>query len=56
MPDVYSKNIDRNDSALRDLLNAALSDETLTAFCFDHFRTVYDKFSTGSALHASGQP
>mgnify|MGYP001180963945 CR=1 FL=1 len=34
-------------SALRALLMAAFSDEELTTLCFDHFRTVYDDFTTG---------
>jgi len=45
MPDVYSKEIRRNDAPLRDLLNAVLSDEALTKLCLDHFRPVYDKFT-----------
>jgi hypothetical protein len=31
----------------RELLTAAFSDEELTALCFDHFRPVYQDFSTG---------
>ena len=45
MPDVYSKEVRPNDDHLRDLVNAVLSDEALTALCFNHFRPVYDKFS-----------
>jgi hypothetical protein len=37
----------RNTPAIRDLLNAAFSDEELTTFCFDHFRPVYDDFASG---------
>jgi hypothetical protein len=33
--------------ALRKLLNAAFSDEELEILCLDHFRAVYDSFSTG---------
>ncbi len=36
-----------NTEALRELLTAAFSDEELTIFCFDHFRPVYEDFSTG---------
>jgi hypothetical protein len=36
-----------NTSAIRDLLIAALSDEELTEFCFDHFHPVYEQFSIG---------
>ncbi len=38
-----------NTAALRDLLNAAFSDEELEIFCYDYepFRAVYDSFSTG---------
>ncbi len=36
-----------NYATIRQLLNDALSDEELTALCFDHFPTVYDTFGTG---------
>ena len=36
-----------NTAVIRDLLTAALDDETLTALCFDHFRPVYDQFAAG---------
>jgi outer membrane protein assembly factor BamB len=36
-----------NTAAIRDLLTAAFSDEELTTLCFDHFRPVYQDFSTG---------
>ena len=45
MPDVYSKEIRPNDSPLRDLVNAVLNDEALTALCSNHFRPVYEKFT-----------
>lgn len=32
---------------IRELLTAALDDEQLTTLCFDHFRKVYEQFSTG---------
>jgi len=34
-------------TAIRDLLAAAMSDEELTLLCFDHFRNVYESFTTG---------
>jgi hypothetical protein len=34
-------------AAVRQLLNAALDDQTLTALVFDHFRPVYDQYSDG---------
>lgn len=36
-----------NTAAIRDLLSVAFSDEELTTLCFDHFRVVYDNFSSG---------
>jgi hypothetical protein len=33
--------------AIRNLLTVALDDEELTSLCFDHFRRVYEEFSTG---------
>ncbi|MBI1876745.1 MAG: hypothetical protein HYR94_00620 [Chloroflexi bacterium] len=36
-----------NTATIRKLLTAAFSDEDLTAFCFDHFRQIYDKFGRG---------
>ncbi len=33
--------------AIRQLLTAALDDEGLTTLCFDHFRVVYEDFSSG---------
>ncbi|MGB4803576.1 MAG: hypothetical protein WBV59_13025 [Anaerolineae bacterium] len=41
--------------AVRALLTDALSDEELTTLCFDHFRPVYDQFSTGMARTAKIQ-
>lgn len=32
---------------IRKLINEALGDDELTNLCFDHFRPVYDKFTTG---------
>jgi hypothetical protein len=55
MPDVYSKEVKPNDAPLRDLLNAVLSDDKLTTLCFEHFRPVYDKFSTGMTRTAKIQ-
>jgi tetratricopeptide (TPR) repeat protein len=37
-----------NTSAIRDLLNEALSDEEITTLCFDHFREIYDTYFTPS--------
>jgi hypothetical protein len=39
--------VDYDLRAIRDLLTVALDDEELTALCFDHFRGVYEEFSTG---------
>ena len=36
-----------NTAAVRDLLNAAFSDDELMALCFDHFREVYNNLSSG---------
>lgn len=36
-----------NTAVIRELLNAALNDETLTALCYDYFRPVYNQFATG---------
>jgi hypothetical protein len=36
-----------NTAAVRELLLAAFSDEELTTFCYDNFRTVYEDFATG---------
>ena len=36
-----------NTAAVRELLMAALSDETLTTFCYDFFRSTYNQFSVG---------
>jgi hypothetical protein len=36
-----------NTAAIRQLLTAALDDQTLTALAFDHFRSVHDQFSDG---------
>ena len=36
-----------NSAALRELLNAAFSDEELTTLCFDHFAEVFNNFSIG---------
>jgi outer membrane protein assembly factor BamB len=36
-----------NTAVIRSLLIAAFSDEELTTLCFDHFRRVYEDFSTG---------
>jgi hypothetical protein len=32
---------------VRELLTAAFNDEELTTLCFDHFRAVYEEFSSG---------
>lgn len=37
-------------AAIRELLTAAFSDDELTTLCFDHFRPVYQEFSTGMSL------
>lgn len=37
-------------TAIRQLLQAVLSDEDFEIFCFDHFRPVYDRLSTGMTL------
>lgn len=34
-------------ASLRQLLNQTFDDEALTAFCFDNFRPVHDRFSSG---------
>lgn len=39
--------VDYNLRAIRILLTVALDDEELTSLCFDHFRRVYEEFSTG---------
>lgn len=36
-----------NTAAIRDLVGAAFSDEEVTTLCFDHFRSVYEEFSSG---------
>jgi hypothetical protein len=36
-----------NTEAIRKLLNSAFNDDDLAFFCFDHFRPVYDQFSSG---------
>lgn len=36
-----------NNAGIRELLIRAFNDEELMIFCFDHYRAVYDKFSTG---------
>lgn len=36
-----------NISSIRQLLNAALSDEDLSVLCYDFFRPVYDQFAVG---------
>jgi hypothetical protein len=38
-----------DDATLRQLLNAAFSDEELTTLCFDYFRPVYETFGTGTS-------
>ncbi|MBI1876746.1 MAG: hypothetical protein HYR94_00625, partial [Chloroflexi bacterium] len=39
--------MNHNTAAIRKLLIAAFTDGDLTAFCFDHFREVHDKFGRG---------
>jgi hypothetical protein len=39
--------MNNNTAAVRELLSAAFDDEKLTALCFDHFRPVYEGFSSG---------
>ena len=39
--------IDWNFEAIRQLLTVACSDPELTRLCFDHFREVYETFSSG---------
>lgn len=34
-------------AVIRELVDAALSDEDLKNICFDHFNDVYDKFTAG---------
>lgn len=41
------KPVDYDLRVVRNLLMAALTDDDLTALCFDHFRTVYEEFSVG---------
>ena len=36
-----------NRSVVRKMLMAAFNDEDLRTFCFDHFRPVYDEFTSG---------
>lgn len=36
-----------NTSAIRNLVTVAFSDEELKTLCFDHFRTVFEKFTAG---------
>ena len=58
MPDnfaAYPQGDDDNPALMRQLLNAALSDEELTTLCFDYFRPVYDQFSAGMARTAKIQ-
>ncbi|MBK9230497.1 MAG: hypothetical protein IPO15_06430 [Anaerolineae bacterium] len=54
-PPAPPRRADFDIAALRALLNAAFSDEELTTLCFDHFRPVYDQFSTGMARTAKIQ-
>jgi hypothetical protein len=37
----------KESKVVRELINAALSDEELTECCYDHFRSVYSQFSVG---------
>ncbi len=37
---------DQNTAVIRELVTAAFTDEKLTAICFDHFRSVYEDFSS----------
>jgi CheY-like chemotaxis protein len=39
-----------NTTAIRQLLLAVFSDEDFEIFCFDHFRVVHDRLSTGMTL------
>jgi hypothetical protein len=34
-----------NTAVIRELINAAFSDQELTTFCYDHFRSVFDQFA-----------
>jgi hypothetical protein len=36
-----------NTAAIRDLVNAAFSDQQITTLCFDRFRAVHDEFAPG---------
>jgi len=36
-----------NTAVLRELLSAAFNDQEVTTLCFDHFRPVYEDFSSG---------
>ena len=36
-----------NTAKLREMINRAFDDDEFNAFCFDHFRFTYEKFSTG---------
>ena len=48
--------LDKYDTAkLREMLNKAFDDEGFNAFCFDHFRFTYDKFSIGMTRTAKIQ-
>ncbi len=44
-----------NTEAMRELLSAAFSDEEITTLCFDHFRAVYEDFSSGMSKSAKIQ-
>jgi hypothetical protein len=44
-----------NTAAVRELLMAAFSDEELTTFCFDNFRSVYEEFTTGMSRTQKAQ-
>jgi hypothetical protein len=39
-----------NTATIRELLMTAFNDEELTTLCFDHFRPVYQEFSTGMSM------
>lgn len=44
-----------NTSAVRQLIETVFSDEELTIFCYDHFRAVYEQFSSGMSRQAKIQ-
>lgn len=46
---------DYNTAAIRELLLTSFSDEDFENFCFDHFKKVYRRFSTGMTFPAKVQ-